>query len=129
MPVKSNVKLDTLAYVILYVKDTAKAVTFYQDVLGAKVKFNEDGWVELETGAVTLALHKEGEKSGTAGSSSTVVFAVKDVKQTYQDLKSVGVKFSGEPHQVCETPDSIGISADFKDPDGNSLSIFGMEKK
>jgi lactoylglutathione lyase len=129
MPVKSNVKLDTLAYVILYVKDTDKAIAFYQDMLGAKVKMNEDGWVELETGAVTLALHREGPQSGTAGSSSTVVFAVKDVKQTYEDLKTAGVKFSGEPHQVCEMPDSVGISADFKDLDGNSLSIFGIEQK
>ena len=129
MPVKSNVKLSTISYVILYVKDTKRAIDFYQDVLGAKVKSSEEGWTELETGSTTLALHVEGEKSGSAGATSTVVFAVDDVKQTYEDLKAAGVKFGSEPHMVCETPDSFGYSADFKDPDGNGLSIFGMVKK
>jgi len=129
MAVKSNVKLSTLTHVILYVKDTKKAIEFYQDKLGTTVKFNEEGWVELETGSTTLALHVAGEKTGTPGGSSTVVFGVENVKQTYEDLKAAGVKFTGEPHQVCETPDSLGMSADFQDPDGNSLSIFGMVKK
>jgi lactoylglutathione lyase len=129
MPVKSNVKLDTLAFVILYVKDTERALAFYQDILGAQVRTHEDGWIELETGAATLALHAEGEKTGKAGSNSTVVFAVKDIRQTYEELKRAGVNFRGEPHQVCETPDSIGLSADFQDLDGNGLSLFGMEKR
>ena len=129
MPVKSTVKLSTLSHVILYVKDTKRSIDFYQAVLGTKVKLNEDGWVELDTGSTTLALHVEGEKTGTSGSTSTVVFAVDNVKQTYKDLKSAGVKFKSEPHQVCEAPDALGFSADFQDPDGNSLSIFGMVKK
>ena len=130
MAVKTDVKLATLSYVILYVSNTKEATAFYRDTLGMKVKMDEEGWVELDAGAVTLALHHhEGQLPKEREGQPIVVFGVEKIHEAYEALKSKGIKFSDEPHEVCQTPDHVGLSADFKDPWGNAISIFGMEKK
>ncbi len=131
MPVKTDVKLNQLAYVIVYVKDTEKSVPFYRDTLGMKVKVAEKGWVELDAGQTTLALHGlEPGKTVTTGSGQPIIcFSVEDIYGTYEALKAKGIKFEKEPHTVCEAEGEDGKSVDFKDPDGNQISIFGYVKK
>ncbi len=132
MPVKNDVKLSTIGYIILYVADTEKALPFYRDILGLSEKFGEPGWREMETGGpTTLALHGCDKPLTERGEGTPiVVFNVDDIQGAYEALKGRGVKFSGEPKQVCEAgPGKVGLSADFKDPDGNLLSIFGYVTK
>jgi len=130
MPVKTNVKISTLGYVIVYVKDTKQAVPFYRDTLGMSLKSEEDGWVEFETGSTTFALHgQEDLKAERVLGQPVPVFTVEDFYGTYEALKSSGVPIAKEPQQVCEAgPGQLGMSAEFKDPDGNLLSIFGIVK-
>ena len=125
---KSATKLSTLSYVILYVPDAKEAVTFYKEKLGMTVKLDDEGWIELETGSVTLALHSSPD-STKSKERTTAVFSVEDVKEAYEGLKKSGVKFESELKEVCATPEHIGLSADFFDPYGNRLSIFGMVDK
>ncbi len=126
----TKVQLATLSYVIAYVKDTAKATEFYRDVLGMNVKVDAPGWVELETGHTTLALHAiENAPSKPKEGMTDLVFAVDDVYAAYDQLKQAGVKFTHEPHQVCEEGDSVGLSAGFTDADGNRLSIYSNVPK
>ncbi|MBX9723253.1 MAG: VOC family protein [Candidatus Obscuribacterales bacterium] len=130
MTTKSKVQLTTLSYVIAYVKDTAKATEFYRDVLGMKVKVDAPGWVELETGSTTLALHSiENAPSKPKEGMTDLVFAVDNVYETYDELKNAGVKFEKEPHQVCEEGDNVGMSVGFTDLDGNKLSIYSNVPK
>lgn len=129
MAVKSEVKLTTLSYVIIYVPNTKEATAFYRDKLGFKVKMEEDGWVELETGSTTVALHGEKDLPAKRDEKTCLVFSVEKINEAYKGLQEQGIKFEGEPHEVCSTPDHVGMSASFKDPWGNQLSIFGMEAK
>ena len=131
MPTKSSLKLSTIGYAIVYVKDIAKSVPFYRDVLGVRVKVEGTGWAEFDTGATTLALHAEEEgKTHDARSGSTMlVFPVESIDDAHEVLKSNGVKIVKAPHQVCETPTGIGYSIDFEDPDGNLLSLYTEKKK
>lgn len=129
MPITTDVKLSTLGYVILYVKDTEKAKAFYRDVLGLKLKVDHDGWVELDTGTTTLALHGTDDLPEKRLGQPIVVFNVPDIYAAYESLKSRGVKFESEPQKVCQEGDQIGKSADFEDPYGNRLSIFGLVKQ
>lgn len=131
MTVTSPVKLTNLSYLILYVSDTAKSVAFYRDTLGLKVKMESPGWAELETGATTLALHgvEPGHKIKLTEHSPITVFGVECVQTAYEALKAKGIKFEKEPQIVCEEGDKVGKSADFKDPDGNAISIFSFVKK
>lgn len=125
MSTTTKVNLSTLSYVIVYVKDTAHAAKFYRDTLGMKVKVDAPGWVELETGAVTVALHSiENAPNKPKTGNPDLVFSVNNVYETYDELKKAGINFTSDPHQVCEEGDHVGISAAFKDEDGNSLSIY-----
>ena len=58
-----------LRYVIKFVADMDKAVKFYRDVIGLKVKFESPGWSEFVTGETTLALHPASEKIQQASSN------------------------------------------------------------
>ena len=52
-----------LRYVIKFVYDMDKAVRFYRDALGLKLKFESPGWSEFSTGETTLALHPASDKN------------------------------------------------------------------
>lgn len=135
MPVKTNIKISTLAYVIVYVKDTKVSIPFYRDTLGMTLKLEDEGWVEFETGNATFCLHgtKENETVGVAANAARLplpVFSVEDFWGTIEALKSAGVKFEREPMKVCEDgADKLGMSTEFKDPDGNLISVFGFVSK
>ncbi|MCW5821581.1 MAG: VOC family protein [Cyanobacteria bacterium TGS_CYA1] len=133
MTAGTDIKLKTLSYVILYVPDTKEATTFYTEKLGFKVKMEEQGWVELESGPTTIALHESepGMKLACEKTLAPVlVFKVENIKEAFEALKNKGIQFSQEaPQEVCATTDHVGFSADFTDPFGNKLSIYGETKK
>jgi len=132
MAVKTDIKISAMSYVIVYVQDTKKSVPFYRDILGMTVKSEEDGWVELETGSTTLALHgmKPGEKHpGKIEGQPIVVFSVDNVHEARAELLKKGVNFKNECEVVCEAGDHVGMSTNFYDTDNNLYSIFSMVKK
>lgn len=48
-----------LGYVILYAKDTKGTANFFTDLLGFPVKTTYgDDWIEIDTGATVLSVHK-----------------------------------------------------------------------
>jgi predicted enzyme related to lactoylglutathione lyase len=74
-------------------------------------------------------LHDQDEKEPRKGSATEVVFPVDNIDEAHEYLKTAGVKICQAPVQVCETPDKIGYSIEFTDPDGNVLSVFGMKNR
>jgi hypothetical protein len=50
-------------YVIKFVSDMNKAVKFYRDILGLRLKFESPGWSEFVTGETTLALPSASDKN------------------------------------------------------------------
>lgn len=132
MPASTDVKIKALSYVIIYVPDTKNATKFYTEKLGFDVKMEEDGWVELESGPTTIALHaaEPDMQQPTAQTLAPIlVFKVDNIQDAYTALKAKGIEFKSEPHEVCSTPDHVGYSADFSDLFGNKLSIYGETKK
>lgn len=117
--------LHDIRYAIAFVSDAERAKRFYRDTLGLRVKFDAGGWVEMETGGVTLALH-DGVKPPPAGAGHDgphvgIGFAVDSVGKAHAHLAGKGVAFTRGP-----TPIAPGrFVANFRDPDGNELSIGG----
>ena len=85
-------------YAIKFVADMDKAVKFYRDVLGLKVKFESPGWSEFVTGETTLALHPASDKN-PAGKVE-LGFTVADVEAFYRDMSAKGVLFSMPPKEA-----------------------------
>jgi catechol 2,3-dioxygenase-like lactoylglutathione lyase family enzyme len=119
---QTDYTLTKVGVVMLGVQDVARSLAFYRDKLGLKVQHEIPGFAFLDAGAVTLCLSEPAAKarSQVAGAGE-VVFSVEDVSAAYQALQAKGVQFTHDPRNVTPTT----RAANFDDPDGNHLSIFG----
>jgi catechol 2,3-dioxygenase-like lactoylglutathione lyase family enzyme len=119
-------KLTQIAVVMLGVQDVARSVAFYRDKLGLTVEREIPGFAFLDGGKVTLCLSEPAIKvRGQAPGAGEVVFSVEDTTAAYLALREKGVQFTHEPRSATPTT----WVANFDDPDGNHLSIFGPQTK
>ena len=112
-----------IANIMLGAADLDRSRAFYRDRLGLAVKQEIPGFVFLETGPVTLWLSTAHARLAEQPGPLEVVLAVASVRAAYTALKDNGVEFLREPANV--TGDSW--AANFRDPDGHLLSIFGPQ--
>jgi catechol 2,3-dioxygenase-like lactoylglutathione lyase family enzyme len=118
--------LSKIGIVMLGVASLERSVAFYRDVLGLPLKTQFPGFAFFEAGGVTLVVSEPLAKSVGAGAGATeVVFSVEDVRAAYDALRARGLAFTQEPRQVSGPM----WAANFADPDGHRLSIFGPERK
>jgi lactoylglutathione lyase len=117
-------------YIMIIVSDMKRSIEFYRDKLGLQLKFESPEWTEFITGATTLALHGGGERgerlhgkkrSGTC----SIGFNVKNLDQTFEQLKSRGVDFVMSP----QAREGEGIKlAVALDPDGLEVSFAESQR-
>ena len=121
---QEDVEIGQIGAVMLGVRDLPQAVAFYRDKLGLGVIMQENQLALLRCGSVMLGLSRGHVAAAPQVTGATeVVFQVKNVKATYQALKSRGVEFISPPRQATPT-DWV---ANFRDVDGHLLSVFGPE--
>jgi catechol 2,3-dioxygenase-like lactoylglutathione lyase family enzyme len=119
---QTDYKLTQVSVVMLGVHDVTRALAFYRDKLGLKVEREIPGFAFVNAGSVTLCLSEPAAKvRGQVAGAGEIVFSVEDVTAAYQALRGKGVQFTHEPRSVTPTT----RVANFDDPDGNHLSIFG----
>lgn len=117
-------RLSKIGVIVLGVSDLDKSVAFYRDRLGLKVTMQFEGFAFLDTASVTLVLNTGLAKATGRGAGATeVVFAVEHVRAAYEALRQQGVEFTHEPRAVA----GPNWAANFQDPDGHLLSVFGPE--
>jgi lactoylglutathione lyase len=104
-------------YAIKFVANMDKAVKFYGDVVGLKMKFESPGWSEFATGETTLALHPASEKNPVG--KVELGFTVPDVEAFYRDMSARGVLFSMPPKKQVFG----GVLAQFLDSEGAHCSV------
>ncbi len=144
--------LGAVAHIGITVRDMDKAIHFYRDLLGLKVIGDvtfagEEADILIGEDNVTLRavylrspddrksppielLHfvepiAKGEPyAGVANPGITeVAFWVKDIEQTYKELRAHGVRFYSAP-QLFETDDYKVKAVYFRDPDGTTLELL-----
>ena len=114
--------VSKISNVILTISNLEKALTFYRDVLGMHFNSIIPGeFAFLDAGGIVLVLRKGREKPNPG--LTEVVFEVKDVMATYEELKAKGVTFPYAPRAVTGNETSHLYATDFRDPDGHILSI------
>ena len=119
---QTDYKLTQVSVVMLGVHDVTRSLGFYRDKLGLKVQREIPGFAFVNAGAVTLCLSEPAAKvRGQVAGAGEVVFSVEDVTAAYQTLRDKGVQFTHEPRNITPTM----RVANFDDPDGNHLSIYG----
>jgi len=110
--------LSKVDYVMLGVADINTTIHFYRDKLGLKVSRQTDDVVFFNAGAILLVVSTAVGKDPGA---TEIVFSVDHVQMAYQALSRAGVLFEREPHQITD----LSWAANFRDPDGHILSVFG----
>jgi catechol 2,3-dioxygenase-like lactoylglutathione lyase family enzyme len=114
---------------MLGVANIARSVAFYRDTLGLSLRQEIPGFAFFDCGGVTLCLSEPlakatGAGAGAGAGATEIVFSVEDVRGAYEALRAKGVQFTIEPRNVTGTL----WSANFQDPDGHRLSVFGPER-
>ncbi|MBV9572644.1 MAG: VOC family protein [Acidobacteriales bacterium] len=117
--------LPPLSMIMLGVHELDRALAFYQEKLGLKLRQRIPGFAFLESGAVSLVLSEPLGKTATPTAGATeIVFSVNDVRACCETLEGRGVEFFEQPHNVAGPM----WAANFRDPDGHLLSLFGPER-
>jgi catechol 2,3-dioxygenase-like lactoylglutathione lyase family enzyme len=118
--------LPPVSMIMLGVRDLEKSVSFYRDRLGIDVRQRIPGFAFLDSGALTIVLSEPLAKNVSPLAGATeVIFSVNDVLASYEALKDQGVEFSQVPRNVSGPM----WAANFRDPDGHLLTLFGPERK
>ena len=126
MPQPSVSPLSGISNVMLGVNDLSTSLQFYRDLLGLEVKFESPGFAFVDGGSVMLTLSEPLFRAIKAtGGATELVFSVENLESAYEKLKAAGVEFKNQPRQVTPTE----WAANFDDPDGHHLSIFGPGSK
>ena len=108
----------TFAYAIKFVADMDKAVAFYRDTFGLKLKFASPFWSEFDTGAVTLALHPASERN-PAGATQ-LGFSAPDLEGVYAGRDAAGLTFTQAPLDEHGT-----LLSRVLDCEGDEVSLSG----
>ena len=117
-------RLSKIGVIMLGVTDMENSLPYYRDRLGLKLTMQFEGFAFFDAGGLTLALTLALPKATGRGAGATeVVFSVDHVRAAYQALRAQGVEFSQEPRQIS----GPNWGANFRDPDGHILSVFGPE--
>jgi catechol 2,3-dioxygenase-like lactoylglutathione lyase family enzyme len=118
--------LPPVSMIMLGVRDLEKSVSFYRDRLGIDSRQRIPGFAFLDSGALTIVLSEPLAKNVSPLAGATeVIFSVNDVRASYEALQNQGVEFSQEPRNVSGPM----WAANFRDPDGHLLTLFGPERK
>lgn len=114
-----------LGYAIVFVSDMARSVAFYRDALGLPLRFESPGWIELDTGGATLALHTA--ESGALATEAMYQshagecrpgLAVDDLDAFHARMVERNVPCAQEPRETS----GVRI-AQYRDPDGLVFSV------
>ena len=117
-------RLTKIAVIMLGVTDLEKSILFYRDRLGLKLTMQFEGFAFFDAGGLALALTLGLPKATGRGPGATeVVFGVEHVRAAYDALRTQGVDFFQDPRQIS----GPNWGANFYDPAGHILSIFGPE--
>ncbi len=119
-----------LGYVVLFVEDFERLVSFYADKVGLPVRLRAEGYVEFAIEGAKFALLARSRVSQLTGDThagrpapgaheGAVTILVEDVDRVYRELSARGVPFLGDPHNRAWGQRSVL----FHDPEGHLIEI------
>ena len=112
-------------YVIVFVSDMKRSVSFYRDALGLPLKFESPEWTEFATEGATLALHASESSDADEASLQNLPagrcrpgLSVPNLDEFHQRMIEKEVQCLQEPQET------FGARiAQYADPDGLAISV------
>jgi methylmalonyl-CoA/ethylmalonyl-CoA epimerase len=129
VPMEPGPAVQRIGQIAVHVRDTARATTFYRDVLELQHLFDAPPAMSFfECGGVRLmlAVPESGEHDHP---SSIMYFEVADIQRSHDVLSSRGVAFEQAPHAVADLGDRVLWLAFFHDSEANTLALMSEVPK
>lgn len=107
---------------ILYCQKWQDTVSFYRDILGFPVTFENNWFVEFEVSAharLSVANEERATVKSARGQGLTLAFQVEDADETWQDLIDRGLSVG----KIADHPWG-GRAFFLYDPEGNRLEVW-----
>jgi len=123
-----SVGVRRIGQIHVNVKDLARAVVFYRDVLGLRFLFEVPNMAFFECGGVRLMLGVA-ERPEFDHPSSILYYDVAEIGASSEVLKSRGVTFESEPHKVADLGDRDLWLGFFRDPESNVVALMSEVAK
>lgn len=120
--------LDRIGQIAVNVKDLARAVAFYRDVLGMRFLFEVPKMAFFDCGGIRLMLGIA-EEARFDHPASIIYYDVGDIAGTAELLKSRGATFESEPHEVADLGDRVLWLAFLTDTEGNVVGLMSEVAK
>ncbi|MEK6775072.1 MAG: VOC family protein [Bdellovibrionota bacterium] len=102
-----------------YVHNMKKSVQYYKDNFNLTPEDETPEWTTFSLNGHRICLHLINENHSPEH-NGVLIANVSNLEGVVSELKKRGVEFISEIKNVCEG----GYAADFKDPNGNVLSLF-----
>lgn len=117
-------QLGRIGQIAMTVRDTARAVAFYRDVLGLPLLFEAPpGLAFFDCGGLRLMLASPEDGAEPRG-NSPLYFTVPDLHAAHATLTARGATFVDTPHLVARMPDHELWMVFLHDPDQNILALM-----
>ena len=81
---------------MFYSSDAEGLRAFLRDKIGLTANDIGDGWLIFDLPEADLGCHPADDEHGASSGTADISFYCDDIKQTVEELKSIGVKFTGE---------------------------------
>ena len=108
------------------VRDMGRALTFYRDVVGLALKFQDgDRWTQFDVGGAALALSSPAEGAVAPGGGAVVTLEVDNLEATARSLTAQGV----ETVRPMRDMGTHGKTMAIRDPDGNVVQLYQRAPK
>jgi catechol 2,3-dioxygenase-like lactoylglutathione lyase family enzyme len=119
-----------VGYVVLFVEDFNRALSFYSDKVGFPVRLRAEGYAEFAVEGAKFALLARSRVPAMTGDAhagrpapgaheGAVTVLVEDVDRTYRELSGRGVPFLGAPQDRPWGQRTVY----FQDPEGHLIEI------
>ena len=123
--------MTKFAYSIVFVRDMARSVAFYRDLIGLPLRMESPEWTEFGTEGCTLALHRATEGTLTPVLPDQIpaghmhpAFSVDDLDAFAARMEAAGVAVM----RPVKTEDFGGRMGVWRDPDGIPVSVMSFGK-
>jgi methylmalonyl-CoA/ethylmalonyl-CoA epimerase len=115
--------LSRIHQISMRAHDIERAVRFYRDALRIPFLFTAPPRLAFfNCDGVRLMLSTP--EPGFDHPGSVLYFAVDNIRQTHEVLRSRGVAFRTAPHRIATLSDREVWLADFEDSEGNTLALM-----
>jgi predicted enzyme related to lactoylglutathione lyase len=116
-------QISAIGQISITAHDVDRATIFYRDVLKLKHLFSFPRLSFFDCGGVRLMLSIP-ETPELDHPSSIIYFKVPDIRESYDELQARGVHFEAAPNMVARMEDHELWLAEFRDPEGNVMSLM-----